>query len=563
MHRPPAAWAAVAANVISIALLAGCPRTATARLLLSRAAVNGDRQTGGRAERPTQPPQNTQTPPPNVCGAIQRDIGRTWIASSDNYLDTGRKQYKDTKSDTLWVQQEDGTFMIHLPDSPTPLALCEVRQTFDFSSIGCLKVDSVHGEVRQTVHFTMTVQKCFAICLDQKERYFGLTEGKTCWCGSFYDGVELEEAACNVPCEGKTEERCGGKESIANVYVIFDLLAGTGTFPSKVYEPKPGVKFDLHAEDFTVGTFWNDRIGVALEEKGGTPSRETREGRSCVKLHNDRDFFQYRLNIDPSEIKRASMEVYFYMDSRGRSRGWVAGEVHKKEDNVNECVRYMTLHDDRAPGLSPSCAASMSAGEPKIHGWNHMVVVWDGAQAFVYNNGVKSHTIAYAQDACTDTARCPGRFRVGSPKSGYSADVCLSSVRIFDRALSEMDVADSYTEWDEATAPTTTPSVMEMSQPSREKIIATYASFEGQTCGKSPKNRLKLDGLIRSTTMTGTAADCSVACARDSMKCHGFTYSKSNQKCTFHESVVDGEVFKGKQYACYFKKISGIQRVKA
>ncbi|CAN9080318.1 unnamed protein product [Alternaria alternata] len=62
-----------------------------------------------------------------------------------------------------------------------------------------------------TTDMQLTVEKCQTTC--QAYRYFGINNGHHCHCGSKFTNPtkEINEADCNVPCDGnKSQTRCGG-----------------------------------------------------------------------------------------------------------------------------------------------------------------------------------------------------------------------------------------------------------------------------------------------------------------------------------------------------------------
>ena len=80
----------------------------------------------------------------------------------------------------------------------------------------------------------MSPSNCFAFCRESEPmahlgRYFGLKNGRTCWCAAVYYGTEAEAGDCNVECDGGGTG-CGGHEA-TNVYHIHKWHEDAGEAP--------------------------------------------------------------------------------------------------------------------------------------------------------------------------------------------------------------------------------------------------------------------------------------------------------------------------------------------
>ncbi|KAM7198966.1 WSC domain containing protein [Rhypophila sp. PSN 637] len=81
-----------------------------------------------------------------------------------------------------------------------------------------------------TASNTMTVEKCANYCTDYK--YFGVSNGRECYCGDSLAGSALQPASCNVACKGAPGEFCGGATSL-NVYErahALEIVPSSGEF---------------------------------------------------------------------------------------------------------------------------------------------------------------------------------------------------------------------------------------------------------------------------------------------------------------------------------------------
>jgi len=79
--------------------------------------------------------------------------------------------------------------------------------------LGCF-IDSGSRDLRlrQFVENGMSVEVCAELCREQSAQYFGLEEGRVCFCGNSYGRYGQAPAKdCNVPCSGNSSETCGAQ----------------------------------------------------------------------------------------------------------------------------------------------------------------------------------------------------------------------------------------------------------------------------------------------------------------------------------------------------------------
>merc|ERR1719421_2825527 len=90
-----------------------------------------------------------------------------------------------------------------------------------------MKAPELTGKVAYTGARLVTTNECFVFCKTQEgTKYFGTTDGKSCWCAKLYDGPKMSQLQCNKPCAGDTTKMCGGIQT-ASVYVMFDCTPPT------------------------------------------------------------------------------------------------------------------------------------------------------------------------------------------------------------------------------------------------------------------------------------------------------------------------------------------------
>jgi len=91
--------------------------------------------------------------------------------------------------------------------------------------------------------------------------------------------------------------------------------------------------------------------------------------------------------------------------------------------------------------------------------------------------------------------------------------------------------------------------------------LDSYAVLAGQSCGQAIDNTVEVGNEDAKETFVGSVDECKMMCLHSlgSVECHGFTYDKVFQKCTFHPDVMHGEITKTDKQDCYFKKLGLLQ----
>merc|ERR1719379_3166515 len=60
---------------------------------------------------------------------------------------------------------------------------------------------------------TMTQKVCFEFCRTVPDMlFFGITNGRDCYCEPYYKPMESDSSECDAVCEGDTTLMCGGKK---------------------------------------------------------------------------------------------------------------------------------------------------------------------------------------------------------------------------------------------------------------------------------------------------------------------------------------------------------------
>lgn len=91
-----------------------------------------------------------------------------------------------------------------------------------------------------------------------------------------------------------------------------------------------------------------------------------------------------------------------------------------------------------------------------------------------------------------------------------------------------------------------------------DETMHSYSILPDQTCGGADSNKIEVDGGV---TFVGSPEECKIMCMHGSgnVECHGFSYNKVLQRCTFHPDVMDGPVEKTSDTDCWFKVLGLLQ----
>lgn len=80
-----------------------------------------------------------------------------------------------------------------------------------YSEVGCFK-NKINKQLEHYVGAfnNMNTEKCAKACPIEKYPYFGLTEGKQCFCGGTFNRDPAPYSDCSAICPGRGGESCGG-----------------------------------------------------------------------------------------------------------------------------------------------------------------------------------------------------------------------------------------------------------------------------------------------------------------------------------------------------------------
>merc|ERR1719446_1059793 len=73
-------------------------------------------------------------------------------------------------------------------------------------------VSIVHYDLHVEEKEDMTHEVCFAFCRTVPDMlYFGITNGRSCYCAPYFKPEASDSSECDATCEGKPTQMCGGK----------------------------------------------------------------------------------------------------------------------------------------------------------------------------------------------------------------------------------------------------------------------------------------------------------------------------------------------------------------
>lgn len=137
---------------------------------------------------------------------------------------------------------------------------------------GCWRTSNVNDESVYDGYHSMSIEECFAFCSFKKgAKYFGVSEGNKCWCGSIWHGDELDAKSCDASCAGNDLQKCGGIDA-TNVYVMYDCTEDTPA------EKKATTKEEKDELLNSFGAFTEQTCGQAAASKTKVGGSETKVG---------------------------------------------------------------------------------------------------------------------------------------------------------------------------------------------------------------------------------------------------------------------------------------------
>lgn len=99
-------------------------------------------------------------------------------------------------------------------------------------------------------HETMTHAVCFEFCRGVEDMgFFGISNGRDCYCAPYYDAMASDSSQCDAVCEGDTTQMCGGasKNSIFGMHSCADTATGLTTADEAAAEALAALTTALYA----------------------------------------------------------------------------------------------------------------------------------------------------------------------------------------------------------------------------------------------------------------------------------------------------------------------------
>lgn len=142
----------------------------------------------------------------------------------------------------------------------------------NYRESGCWKTSKVVDEIVYDGSSAMSIEECFAFCSFKKAaHYFGVSEGKKCWCGSIWHGDKKGAKSCDSTCDGNDLQKCGGIDA-TSVYVMYDCTVDSAE------EKKAAQKEKTDELLNSFGAFTEQTCGQADESKTEVDGAESKVG---------------------------------------------------------------------------------------------------------------------------------------------------------------------------------------------------------------------------------------------------------------------------------------------
>merc|ERR1719375_349208 len=93
-----------------------------------------------------------------------------------------------------------------------------------------------------------------------------------------------------------------------------------------------------------------------------------------------------------------------------------------------------------------------------------------------------------------------------------------------------------------------------------KRLHALYLKKQGQTCAQAKGDDVEVDD---SKVFNGSPHACMEKClsGKGAKRCHGFTYSKAQGRCSFNKDSLSGKANKDPESSCYYKKAIPLLRM--
>jgi len=86
------------------------------------------------------------------------------------------------------------------------------RQSYTLGDVTNISIVHYAAHVPKEDRKPMTQNVCFEFCRTVPEmNYFGIMNGRECYCAPYYEMMAGDSSSCDAPCEGDTTRVCGGK----------------------------------------------------------------------------------------------------------------------------------------------------------------------------------------------------------------------------------------------------------------------------------------------------------------------------------------------------------------
>lgn len=468
------------------------------------------------------------------------------------------------------------------------------KEPTHYAASGCWRASSLAKEVR-SVEDVSGVEGCFAFCAKTGLGYFGVEDGKKCWCAASFGGTPLPSKACSEPCVESGGPGCGGINA-ANIYVSYDCsgykegLYLTNIVESSARHPASTKVIDVNGPELIYAITGGAAKFLNLDKSEVHGTKYVQGGE--VKDGGEQSFTTSTAvtvylaaedaHLMPGDFKKTDVTLVFFngnetVDFVVYAKNFEAGRVAFRFKNSTVAGIFVreikgpqitdildvaegpktTIVDVSGPVVQYAEDASLGAfqnvGEQHMDGGKYLqggkfknktmgFTTSLAVTVYVAIDGSVAHADA-APEGFLATGAILGlkQGKETVPFHIYVKDFSAGKVRFVMRKPCRAGIFVAERQDD---------AMLEARE--REILLNSYGAFSDQTCGQDKGNVLQIG---EATPLKGTLDTCKLACwnGQGAMKCHGFTYEWEKQLCTFHIDVTFGPVIKQNRTDCYWK----------
>lgn len=158
---------------------------------------------------------------------------------------------------------------------------------FDYKMGGVSNSSIVHysEHVAKEDRAPMTHSVCFEFCRGIEDMgYFGISNGRDCYCTPYYKQMASDSSQCDATCEGDNTLMCGGakKNSMFAMHACADTASDLGTAEENADEAErklsslAGTVADTAGEGESDANYWQKALGLAGDPSGAAQMQKAK-----------------------------------------------------------------------------------------------------------------------------------------------------------------------------------------------------------------------------------------------------------------------------------------------